>query len=118
MTHIAALRLAQTIIHYSLHFLFPVVPAWLFFRDKWQKAWLIMIVTMVVDIDHLWAVPVFDPCRCGVGYHFLHSYYAIAVYGMMLFFPKLRIVAVGLLLHMFTDFQDCLWNAYISSIPK
>jgi hypothetical protein len=99
----------QPIVHYGLHFLFPGVVAWMFFRKKWEKAWLIMIATMLVDLDHLLADPIFDPTRCSIGFHPLHSYYAIGVYAIMFFFPKLRIVAVGLLLHMATDFQDCLW---------
>jgi hypothetical protein len=68
-----------------------------------------MIATMLVDLDHLLAEPMFDPARCSIGFHPLHSYYAIAIYAVMAFFPKLRIVAVGLLFHMVTDFQDCLW---------
>ena len=68
-----------------------------------------MLGTMLVDADHLLAKPVFDPTRCSIGYHPLHSYYAIAVYVVLLYFPKTRIIATGLLLHMLTDFQDCLW---------
>ncbi|MEN8193618.1 MAG: DUF6122 family protein, partial [Bacteroidota bacterium] len=40
-------------IHYSLHLLFPVVVAWLFYKKYWKKASLIMIATMLVDLDHL-----------------------------------------------------------------
>jgi predicted cobalt transporter CbtA len=99
----------QSIVHYSLHFLAPGLIAWLFFRQHWKRAWLIMLGTMLVDVDHLLANPIFDPNRCGIGYHPLHSYYAIAVYFGMLFFPKTRIIAVGLVFHMLTDFQDCFW---------
>lgn len=104
--------ISQTLTHYSLHFLVPGALAWIFFRKEWKKAWLILIATMLVDLDHLLANPIFDPNRCGIGFHPLHSYYAIAVYCGMLLVPKLRIVAVGLLFHMFTDFQDCLWMWY------
>lgn len=72
-----------------------------------------MIATMLVDLDHLFADPIFDPDRCSIGFHFLHSYYAIFAYFILLLFPKTRIVAVGLLFHMFTDYQDCLWNRYL-----
>lgn len=99
----------QTLIHYSLHFLAPGLIAYLCLRSVWKKAWIIMIATMLVDLDHLLADPVFDPERCSIGFHPLHSYYAIGIYAMMLLFPKLRIVAVGLLFHMFTDWQDCCW---------
>ena len=97
----------QFVVHYSLHFLFPGIIAYFLFRDNWKSAWLIMIATMIVDLDHLLADPIFDPGRCSVGYHVLHSYWAIACYFFLLIFPKMRIVAVGLLFHMLTDTIDC-----------
>lgn len=111
------LNILQPLIHYGLHFLFPGLIAWLFFRKEWKKVWLIMLATMLVDLDHLLADPIFDPQRCGIGFHPLHSYYAIAVYFLIFFFSKIRIgkiVALGLLFHMFTDFQDCIWIKYIN----
>ncbi len=97
----------QFVVHYGLHFLFPGVITYVLFRDNWKKAWLIMIATMLVDLDHLLADPIFDPGRCSVGYHVLHSYWAIACYFILLAFPKTRIIAVGLLFHMLTDTVDC-----------
>lgn len=102
------LKIFQSILHYGLHFLFPGLIAYVFFRKNWKMAWLIMIVTMLVDLDHLFANPIFDPSRCSINYHFLHTYYAMGVYVVMLFFRQTRIVAVGLLFHMLTDYIDCL----------
>lgn len=99
----------QTIIHYTLHLLVPGLIAYVFFRKEWKKAWLIMLATMLVDLDHLLATPIFDPGRCSINFHPLHTYWAIAVYVVMLFFEKTRIIAVGLLFHMLTDFIDCQW---------
>ena len=65
----------QQITHYSLHLAFPGLIAWIFFREDWKKAWLIMLSTMLVDLDHLVADPIFDPTRCGIGFHPFHSYY-------------------------------------------
>ena len=107
MTDLASIF--QPIVHYGLHFLAPGLIAYILFRKEWKKAWILMLLTMLVDLDHLLADPIFDPNRCGIGYHPLHSYYAMAIYVIMLFFPKTRIIAVGLLFHMFTDWQDCLW---------
>ncbi len=111
MTTIQLLQILQPIIHYSLHFIFSGLIAWIFFRNQWQNAWLIIIATMLVDLDHLLAHPIFDPARCSIGFHPLHSHYAIVIYFLIVFSPniKLRIVAVGLLFHMLTDLQDCLW---------
>ncbi|MEL6672049.1 MAG: DUF6122 family protein [Bacteroidota bacterium] len=99
----------QPLVHYGLHFLAPGLIAWFFFREEWKKAWLIMLATMLVDLDHLLADPMFDPERCSIGFHPLHSYYAMVVYVGLLFFPKTRIIGIGLLFHMLTDWQDCLW---------
>ncbi len=99
----------QPLIHYNLHFLFPGLISYIFFKKEWKKAWLVMIATMVVDLDHLLATPIFDPTRCSIGFHFLHSYIAIAIYFIAAWFPKFRIIAIGLLFHMLTDLLDCLW---------
>ncbi len=115
MTFSNTYEILQLSIHYGLHFLFPGLIAWIFFKKVWIKAWLIMIATMLVDLDHLFAYPVFDPDRCSIGFHPLHSYYAIAIYFIMAFFPKSRIIAVGLLIHMLTDFIDCQWMIYFGN---
>lgn len=93
--------------HYFLHFGFPVFIALIFYHKNWKKVYLILLATMLVDLDHLFANPIFDPSRNSIGFHILHSYYAIAVYCAMLFFKgNIRIIAIGLLIHMITDFQD------------
>ncbi|NJO90797.1 MAG: hypothetical protein HC831_18900 [Chloroflexia bacterium] len=107
------LYFSQPIIHYSLHLLFPGVLAWLFFRTVWEKAWIIMLVTMLIDLDHLFANPVFDPTRCSIGFHPLHSYPAIILYFLLTSIPNsnVKIIAVGLLFHMATDLLDCYLSA-------
>ncbi len=107
------MTILKPLVHYSLHFLAPGLIAYIFFKDQWKQAWLIMLLTMLVDADHLLATPIFDPTRCSIGFHPLHSYYAIAVYFILLFFPKTRIIAVGLLFHMLTDWQDCHWHLFV-----
>ena len=98
----------QALLHYSLHFLFPGVIAWIFYRAHWKKTWLILAATMLVDLDHLLVRPIFDPNRCGIGFHLLHSEYALVVYVVLFLIPKTRLVGLGLLLHMATDSLDCI----------
>ena len=95
--------------HYGMHFLVPGFFAFLFYRNDWKKVWLIFLLTMLVDLDHLLATPFFDSSRCSINFHPLHSYYAIAFYFLLIIPSKTRIVAIGLLFHMLTDFTDCLW---------
>lgn len=107
--------LLQPIIHYSLHFIAPVFIAFFLYKSDWKKAYLIFLSTMLVDIDHLLANPIFDPNRCSVGFHILHSYYAIVVYALAFIFvknPIVKYIALGLLFHMFTDTMDCLMSKY------
>ena len=99
----------QTLLHYGLHLVAPLFIALLFFRKNWVAVYLILLATMLVDLDHLIANPMFDPERCSIGFHLLHSYWAIGVYLLLLFFRKTRIIGIGLVLHMVTDYSDCLW---------
>jgi len=94
-------------IHYGLHFIFPAIIAFLFFKEKWKTVYFIFILSMLVDLDHLMATPIFDNNRCSVGFHFLHSYKAITIYSVCVFFKKIRIMAVALLFHMMIDYIDC-----------
>jgi len=67
-----------------------------------------MLLTMVIDLDHFLANPVFDPLRCSIGFHPLHSCLAIAAYLLMLALPRLRFVALGLLIHVGIDGLECI----------
>lgn len=95
------------ILHYSLHFLVPFLIAFFFFRKNWKTIYLIFLCSMLVDLDHLLANPIFKENRCSINFHPLHSYIAIAIYFIGLFFNKTRILAFALLFHMLTDFIDC-----------
>lgn len=99
----------QTLTHYSLHLLVPGLIAYFFFRSNWKRAWLIMLATMLIDVDHLIADPIFSPMRCSINFHPLHSYWALAIYVLLAYFKKTRIIAIGLILHIITDAIDCWW---------
>ena len=73
---------------------------------------MVFLMTMLIDADHLLASPIFNGCRCSIGFHPLHSYLAIIVYALMLAHSKLRIVAIGLLMHIATDYIDCLFSNF------
>jgi len=98
------------LIHYSLHLLSPFVFGKLFFKSHWWNASLIMLATMAIDIDHLFANPIFDANRCSIGFHPLHTIWAAAIYTMLLIIPswKWRAIAIGCLWHLCTDLIDCL----------
>jgi hypothetical protein len=96
------------LLHLILHGVIPGITARLAFRKIWLKSWLIMLLAMIIDLDHLLASPVYDPERCSINFHPLHSYPAIGASLLLLFVPRLRIIGVGLLLHIGLDIIDCI----------
>ena len=96
-------------INLIFHFIIPGIVARWAFAERWKNAWLIMVLTMVVDFDHFLAVPIYDPNRCGIGFHPLHSYLAIIVYLSLTAISRTRMAGLGLLIHMALDGLDCLW---------
>jgi len=99
----------QAFIHYFLHFGAPLIIAFVFFRKDWKNVYLILLATMLVDLDHLLANPIFMADRCSINFHPLHTYFAMGVYSAMLLMKKpLNIIGLGLLFHMLTDYIDCL----------
>ncbi|WP_073315072.1 DUF6122 family protein [Aquimarina spongiae] len=97
----------RPIVHYSLHFVIPLVVILIFFPKQWKKLSLIFLLSMLVDLDHLLATPVFEADRCSINFHPLHSYIAFFGYAIMLLFPKTRVLGIALLWHMITDQIDC-----------
>ncbi len=113
-------------VHLILHFVVPLLVGVALYRPRWRSAVLIMIATMVVDVDHLLADPIYDPARCSIGFHPLHRWTAIAFYALVAAIPlvlrrtgaparatsePLRIahlIGVGLLIHMALDGLDCV----------
>ncbi|WP_411768088.1 DUF6122 family protein [Winogradskyella sp. A3E31] len=97
----------RTLIHYGIHFILPLLVALFFFKDQWLKAYLIMLAGLFIDLDHLLANPIFDPNRCSINFHPLHSYYAMPLYGILTLFRKTRWIGIGLVIHIIADFADC-----------
>jgi hypothetical protein len=99
--------LIKFIIHYSLHFVLPIFIAKKWYNEQWIKSILMLWSTMIIDIDHVWAIPIFDACRCSVGFHTFHTMPFISLYIFLCFIPKIRIIGIGLILHIITDMIDC-----------
>jgi len=94
-------------LHILLHFIVPAFAVALFFRQEWRKAYLFMVGTMLVDLDHLLADPIYDPQRCSIGFHPLHSLWLIPIYFVLCFPKKTRYIGIGLMIHMILDSLDC-----------
>lgn len=98
----------RAILHLALHAGVPALVAWLFFRDRFGKAWLLMLLGWVIDLDHLLADPIYAPDRCSIGFHPLHTAPAIVAYGALSLPRRTRLFAIGLLIHVALDAVDCV----------
>ena len=69
-----------------------------------------MVATILIDLDHLLANPIFDSNRCNIGFHPLHTKWALIIYFLMLLIPSniWRAVALGCILHLIVDMIDCV----------
>jgi len=97
----------QSIAHYGCHFLLPLAVALIWFKPKWELAYFIMICGMLIDLDHLLATPIFDPNRCSINFHPLHTCYALGLYILITLYKKTRLIGLGLLIHIIADIVDC-----------
>ena len=111
-------------LHLILHFLVPLFIAAVFFKNTnaktlpskkyklpgWLSIWALMMLTMLVDIDHLIASPIYQTDRCSIGFHPLHTFIPIAIYLTFCFYKNTRVIGLGLIIHMALDSIDCQIN--------
>ena len=94
-------------MHILLHFLVPAIITAIFFRKNWKLAFTVMMLTMLVDLDHLLANPIYDANRCSINFHPLHGFIPIVAYILLSVLPKTRLIGIGLVIHMALDSIDC-----------
>ncbi|MBP9732689.1 MAG: hypothetical protein KBD29_04510 [Candidatus Magasanikbacteria bacterium] len=97
-------------IHYLLHFIFPFIIAYFLCKEKWKIIGILMVSTILIDLDHLLTNPIFDPNRCSIDFHPLHTPEALIVYFLILVIPswKWRAIAIGCIMHLGVDSIDCI----------
>lgn len=95
-------------LHFLLHLGVPALLAWRLGGDARLRTFLLLQVGWLIDLDHLLATPLYDPDRCSLGFHPLHTLPAALAYGLLLGPRGSRLVGAGLLLHLALDGLDCL----------
>lgn len=98
--------MVRPLVHIVAHFLVPALVARFGFRERRLRAWLVMVATMLVDLDHLLADPIYDPDRPSLGFHPLHAWELQPLYVLLALWPRTRLVGLGLVLHMLLDGLD------------
>ena len=99
----------RAILHLCLHVAVPALLAWLFWRPQFGKAWMLLLLGWVIDLDHLLADPIYAPGRCSIGFHQLHTAAAIVLYAGLTVPKRPRLFGIGLLVHIALYALDCLW---------
>ena len=94
-------------MHLLLHLAVPLLIALAIFGRDWRKPFLLMLLGLIIDVDHLLATPIYDASRCSIGFHPLHQPLPILAYMGLLFFRKTRLVGIGLAVHILLDSVDC-----------
>lgn len=97
-------------IHVFISFAVPFAVAITLYRRRWLWPFVIMLLGMAIDLDHLLADPIYDPTRCSIGFHPLHTIFPILGYIMLLGFKKTRLLGMGLCIHIVLDLIDCRLN--------
>ncbi len=105
--------------HIFLHFLVPGLIAAIWWRKQWLPVFILLMSSLLIDLDHLLANPIYDPERCSIGFHPLHSGWAMLVYGLLLLVTfrlpasvwvyRTRWVLIGVFIHLLLDGADCLF---------
>lgn len=98
----------RTCIHYGIHFIGPLLIAFYCYKHYWKRAYLIMMLGFLIDLDHLWATPIFMANRCSINTHWLHTYPAIGLYLIIWAYKPTRLLGWGLVIHIIADAADCL----------
>jgi hypothetical protein len=96
------------VLHVLLHVAVPAAVARLAWRQQRLRAFLLMLAGLAIDLDHLLATPIYDPERCSIGFHPLHTWPAAIAYLLVCLPRPTRAVGAGLLIHLALDGIDCL----------
>jgi hypothetical protein len=91
-----------------MHIAVPAVLVAVCYRKRWWQSYVMLMLGMIVDVDHLLANPVYDSLRCSMGFHPLHTWPFVLVYIVLCLVPRTRLLGVGLVIHMLLDTADCL----------
>lgn len=100
------------IIHLLAGVLLALILALTFKKLRSKKEFKRMVLWFslanLIDFDHLLANPIYNPLRCGINFHPLHSWFIFLLYIAGFFHKKTRYLSIGILLHLMIDGLDCI----------
>ena len=77
-------------------------------KKEFKRMVLWFSLANLIDLDHLLANPIYNPLRCGINFHPLHSWFMLPFYVAGLFHRKTRYLSIGIFLHLLLDGIDCI----------
>ncbi len=66
-----------------------------------------LLLSNLIDLDHLLSSTIYDPSRCSINNHLFHSFYIFPAYVVGLF-TKFRYFFMGIGMHLLIDYIGCL----------
>ena len=94
-------------LHILLHFVVPGLVARFAFKENRVRHFLWMLAGILIDFDHFFANPIYEPNRCSIGFHPLHLYQVMPIYILLCLPVRTRGLGIGLCIHMVLDTLDC-----------
>jgi len=66
-----------------------------------------LLLSNLIDLDHLFAATVYVTGRCSINYHALHSFFIFPIYLLGLL-TKYRYFFLGIIAHLLVDYLGCV----------
>ncbi len=66
-----------------------------------------ILLSNLIDIDHIFSSPIYEAGRCSINNHFLHQIYLSPLYLLGLL-TKYRYFFMGIILHLIIDYLACI----------
>jgi len=73
-----------------------------------KKVLFQLLLSNLIDLDHLFASSVFEPARCSINNHIFHSFLVFPVYLFGLI-TRYRYFFIGVISHLLIDYLGCLY---------
>lgn len=73
-----------------------------------RQVLLQLLISNLIDLDHLFSASLFVASRCSINNHFLHSFFVFPVYLLGLL-SRFRYFFMGIILHLIIDYLGCIF---------
>jgi len=77
-------------------------------KSNLKYIFLLVFSSQLIDLDHLLANPIYDPLRCSINFHPLHSWYMFPLYFIMSIWSKYKYLFWAIIMHLILDSLDCI----------